>query len=154
SPLAWAAQPAAVDSAWILQRLARPAPVSTPFVELRGSAMLKAPLRIEGEYARPDGDTLVRVVRFPYAETATIRGGEATIARGSRSRTFALSRAPELVGLQASFGALLAGDAAALERDYRIEAKGRREHWTLMLVPRQASLAASVHDITLRGRGA
>lgn len=150
-----AAPPAAVDSAWILDRLARPAPVSTPFVELRGSALLKAPLRIEGEYARPDEATLVREVRAPYAETTTIRDGEATIAReGRRARSFALSRAPELAGLQASFGALLAGDAAALERDYRIEASGSRQDWTLVLRPRQAALAASVSDITLRGRGA
>lgn len=153
--LSSAAQPAAVDSAWILERLARPAPVRTPFVELRGSALLKAPLRIEGEYARPDDETLVREVRAPYAETTTIRGGEATIAReGRRPRTFALSRAPELAGLQASFGALLAGDAAALGRDYGIEASGAREDWTLVLVPREAALATSVRDITLRGRGA
>lgn len=144
-----------VEAAWILQRLARPAPVSTPFVELRGSALLKAPLRIEGEYARPDDGTLVREVRAPYAETTTIRGGEATIAReGRRPRSFSLSRAPELAGLQASFGALLAGDAAALGRDYRIQASGRREDWSLVLVPRDAALAASVQDITLRGRGA
>ena len=150
-----AAPPAAVDSAWILEKLARPAPVSTPFVELRGSAMLKAPLRIEGEYARPDEATLVREVRAPYAETTTIRDGEATIAReGRRPRSFALSRAPELAGLQASFGALLAGDAAALERDYRIDADGSRQDWTLVLTPRAAALAASVSDITLRGRGA
>jgi hypothetical protein len=129
--------------------------VRTPFVELRGSAMLKAPLRIEGEYARPDATTLVREVRVPYAETTTIRGGEATIARGDRRpRTFALSRAPELAGLQASFGALLAGDAAALQRDYRISAGGSREDWTLVLVPRDATLAANVRDITLHGRGA
>lgn len=150
-----AAPPAAVDSAWILEKLARPVPVSTPFVELRGSAMLKAPLRIEGEYARPDEATLVREVRAPYAETTTIRDGEATIAReGRRPRSFALSRAPELAGLQASFGALLAGDAAALERDYRIDADGSRQDWTLVLTPRAAALAASVSDITLRGRGA
>lgn len=154
-----AAQPAAVEGAvepaWILGRLARPAPVSTPFVELRGSAMLKAPLRIEGEYARPDEHTLVRRVRAPYAETTTIRQGEATIAReGRRPRTFALSRAPELAGLQASFGALLAGDADALARDYRISARGSRQDWILVLAPREAALAASVRDITLRGRGA
>ena len=150
-----AAQPAAVDPAWILERLARPAPVSTPFVELRGSALLKAPLRIQGEYARPDDDTLVRRVQAPYAETTTIRHGEATIARdGRRPRTFALSRAPELAGLQASFGALLAGDADALARDYRIESRGSREDWTLVMQPRAPALAASVRDITLRGRGA
>lgn len=150
-----AAQPAAVDPAWILERLARPAPVSTPFVELRGSAVLKAPLRVEGEYARPDDDTLVRQVRAPYVETTTIRAGEATIAReGRRPRSFALSRAPELAGLQASFGALLAGDADALARDYRISAQGSRQDWVLVLAPRGAAMAKSVRDITLRGRGA
>ena len=53
----------AVDASWILARLARPAPTRTDFVELRGSPLLKAPLRIEGEYRRPDDDTLVRAVR-------------------------------------------------------------------------------------------
>lgn len=127
----------------------------TPFVELRGSAMLKAPLRIEGVYARPDADTLVRDVRAPYVETTTIRGGQATIVRGNRApRSFALSRAPELAGLQASFGALLAGDATALAQGYRTTASGSRADWTLVLVPRDAALAATLRDITLRGRGA
>lgn len=127
----------------------------TPFIELRGSAMLKAPLRVEGEYLRPDADTLVREVRAPYTETTTIRGGRATIVRGNRApRSFALSRAPELAGLQASFGALLGGDAAALGKDYRITASGTRADWTLVLAPRDAALAASVRHITLRGRGA
>ncbi|MBJ7575694.1 LolA-related protein [Luteimonas sp. MC1828] len=153
--LSSAAQPAAVDSGWILARLARPAPMRTPFVEVRGSAMLKAPLRIEGVYARPDADTLVREVRAPYAETTTIRGGRATIVRGTRApRSFALSRAPELAGLQASFGALLGGDTAALGQSYRTTASGSREDWTLVLVPRDAALAATLRDITLRGRGA
>ncbi|WP_221441915.1 MULTISPECIES: LolA-related protein [unclassified Luteimonas] len=127
----------------------------TPFVEVRGSAMLKAPLRIEGVYARPDADTLVREVRAPYVETTTIRGGRATIVRGSRApRSFALSRAPELAGLQASFGALLGGDTAALGQSYRTTASGSREDWTLVLAPRDPALAATLRDITLRGRGA
>lgn len=153
-----AADPVAGDAGlagWILSKLARPAPMRTPFVELRGSALLKAPLRLQGEYRRPDADTLVREVRAPYAETTTIRAGEVAIARnGGRARTFSLSRAPELAGLQASFGALLSGDRALLERHYRIAADGVRQQWTLTLVPRDARLAAKVRDIVLRGRGA
>src|SRR5690606_13065430 len=61
---------------------------------------------------------------------------------------------PELAGLQASFGALLAGDAEALARDYRISAEGTRQDWVLVLAPRDAAMAESVRDITLRGRGA
>ena len=144
-----------VDAAWILQALARPAPMRTAFVELRGSPMLKAPLRIEGEYQRPDGDTLVRTVRAPYAETTTLRQGEATIARaGKAPRKFSLSRVPELAGLQASFGALLSGDRASLEKHYRLAPQGTRQHWTLLLTPKDAKLQASVRDITLHGRGA
>ncbi|KAF1710886.1 fatty acyl CoA synthetase [Pseudoxanthomonas sacheonensis] len=146
---------AAVDADWILQKLARPAPVRTAFVELRGSAMLKAPLRIEGEYQRLDKDTLVRAVRSPYVETTTLRNGEATIARAGKSpRKFALSRVPELAGLQASFGALLSGDRALLEKHYRLTPQGTRQQWTLLLAPLDAQMKSSVRDITLYGRGA
>ncbi|MET0717223.1 MAG: LolA-related protein [Pseudoxanthomonas sp.] len=150
-----AAAAAPVDAAWILQKLARPAPMRTSFVELRGSPMLKAPLRIQGEYQRPDDATLVRAVRSPYAETTTLRNGEATIARaGKAPRKFSLSRVPELAGLQASFGALLSGDRALLEKHYRLVPQGTRQQWTLVMAPRDAQVKASVRDITLYGRGA
>lgn len=153
APEAGAAAP--VDAGWILQKLARPAPMRTAFVELRGSPMLKAPLRIEGEYQRPDQDTLVRVVRSPYAETTTLRNGEATIARaGKMPRKFSLSRVPELAGLQASFGALLSGDRSSLEKHYRLTPQGTRQQWTLVLAPLDAQMKSSVRDITLYGRGA
>lgn len=144
-----------VDAGWILDKLARPAPMRTPFVELRDSPMLKAPLRIEGLYARPDEDTLVREVRAPYAETTTLRAGEASIARDGRApRRFSLSRAPELASLQASFGAMLSGDRAALEQAYRIDTRGTRQRWTMTLAPKDAQLAVRVRDIVLHGRGA
>ncbi|MCW5581527.1 MAG: fatty acyl CoA synthetase [Luteimonas sp.] len=143
-----------VDSDAILRALARPAPAATDFLEVRDSPMLKAPLRLAGEYRRPDAGTLVREVRTPYAETTTLRAGEATIERaGKPSRTFSLSRAPELAALQSSFGALLAGDTGALHEHYRVEAGGTRERWVLQLSPRDATLAARLHGITLHGRG-
>ena len=92
-PGAAAATPASrADAEWILARLARPAPMRTGFVELRGSALLKAPLRLTGEYRRPDRDTLVREVRAPYAETTTLRDGDVRIDRdGRRAWTMALT---------------------------------------------------------------
>ncbi|MBW8851548.1 MAG: fatty acyl CoA synthetase [Xanthomonadales bacterium] len=147
------AQGVAAD--WVLAALARPAPVRTDFVELRGSPLLKAPLRLSGEYRRPDADTLVREVRSPYRETTTLRAGEATIARdGKTPRTFSLSRVPELAGLQSSFGALLAGDRVGIERSYAVTAAGTRERWTLTLAPKDKALAARVRDIVLYGQGA
>ncbi len=150
----------AVEAGWILDKLARPAPMRTAFVELRESRLLKNPLRLSGEYRRPADDVLVREVRVPYAETTTIvsnkaGAGEATIERAGKSpRTFSLSRAPELAALQASFGALLSGDRAGLAEHYSIDSDGTRQRWTLTLVPRRAELAAQLRDIVLYGRGA
>lgn len=132
----------------------------TGFVELRGSPLLKAPLRISGEYQRPRADTLVRQVHAPYTETTTIvaaanGAGEVTIARaGKTPRRFSLSRAPELAALQQSFGALLAGDRMQLERHYTLAPQGTQAQWTLALTPKDATLAKQVQAITLYGRGA
>jgi Outer membrane lipoprotein carrier protein LolA-like len=144
-----------VESDWILRALARPAPMRTAFVEVRDSPLLKQPLRLSGEYRRPSNDTLVREVRAPYREITTLRAGEASIARdGKPPRTFSLSRVPELAGLQSSFGALLAGDRAQIERVYRVGAQGDRTRWTLTLTPKDKALAARVRDIVLYGQGA
>ena len=157
APCAWSQGGVASDALQgdaVLRALARPAPAATAFVEVRDSPMLKAPLRLAGEYRRPDADTLVREVRAPYAETTTLRAGEATVERaGKPPRRFALSRAPELAALQSSFGALLAGDTKALHDHYRVEAGGTRERWVLQLVPRDAKLAARLRGIALHGRG-
>ena len=142
------------DADWILRALAQPVPTRTDFVELRGSPMLKAPLRLQGEYRRPDNATLVREVRVPYVETTTLRQGQASIARpGKPVRNFALSRAPELAQLQAGFGALLSGDRAVLETQYRLVPQGTRQQWTLLLAPVDTKLKSQLHDITLHGRG-
>lgn len=150
---------AAADPAVILPRLAQPVPARTDFVEVRGSALLKAPLRVSGEYRRPDASTLVREVRAPYAETTTIRTGaqpgqgEVSIARvGKPAKKFSLSRAPELVALQASFGALLGGDRAALEQHYRLSAQGTRRQWTIAMTPKDPKVAARIREIVLLGR--
>lgn len=144
-----------VEPGWILARIARPAPSRTGFVELRDSKLLKAPLRIAGEYRHPDAATLVREVRTPYAETTTIRAGEAVIARAGKSpQRVSLARVPELAALQASFGALLDGDRERLQRHYTLRSEGTRQHWRLALAPKDAALARRVRAIVLHGRGA
>lgn len=153
-PVAADTPPTTVEPAWILAKIARPAPSRTAFVELRDSKLLKAPLRITGEYRHPDASTLVREVRTPYAETTTIRAGEAVIERtGKTPRKVSLARVPELAALQASFGALLAGDRAQLEQHYSVHSEGTRQHWRLALTPTDAALARRVRAIVLHGRG-
>jgi hypothetical protein len=146
--------PSRVDSDWILSKLVQPAPARTSFVELRGSKLLKKPLRLQGEYLRPDADTLVRKVAVPYAETTTIRAGEVEIARaGKAPRRFSLARVPEMAGLQSSFGALLSGDRRALEQRYSLHTQGTRQRWTMTLTPKDAAMREKIQTITLYGRG-
>lgn len=146
--------PATVETGWILSKLAQPAPMRTSFVEVRSSRLLKNPLRLSGEYRRPDDQTLVREVRAPYVETTTLRGDQASIARGGKpARTFSLSRAPQLAGMQAGFAALLRGDAAGIGRDFSLATQGTRAQWQMQMTPKQAALRQYVRDITLYGRG-
>ena len=140
---------------WILQAVARPAPSRTVFVEVRESPMLKQPLRLQGEYRRETDGRLVRQVHAPYAETTTLAAGEAVVERAGRApRRIALSQVPELMAVQAGFGALLAGDRELLRQTYDVEAGGTREQWTLRLLPRDPRLARSLARIDLYGRGA
>lgn len=155
--LAPACAPAATGPGadWILQAVARPAPSRTVFVELRESPMLRQPLRLQGEYRRETDGRLVRQVHAPYAETTTLAAGEAVVERAGRApRRIALSQVPELMAVQAGFGALLAGDRELLRTTYEVEAGGTREQWTLRLVPRDPRLARSLARIDLYGRGA
>lgn len=148
------AQASSIDSDWILSRLARPAPMQTSFVELRSSRLLKKPLRISGQYRRPDENTLVREVHTPYAEVTTIGQGQVSIARGNgQIRRVPLSRVPQLAGIQASFGALLAGDAATIKRSFALETRGSREAWQMRMIPNEAAMKQHLQDITLHGRG-
>ncbi len=148
-----AAPPETLDVGQVLQRLARPVPVSTEFVELRGSALLKTPLRVQGHYRRPDAQTLVREVSAPYRETTTLQGDQGVLEReGKAPRRFALSRVPELAGLKSGFGALLAGDRALLEQHYRISGQGQLQSWALTLQPKDAAVARQVRELRLYGR--
>lgn len=128
-------------------------PSTTPFVELRESPLLDAPLRVTGEYRRPAVDVLVRVVQAPHPEKTTLRDGTIEIERNGKVRRFALSRAPELAGLRAGFGALLGGDRATLARHFDIDADGTRRDWTLTLAPTDAALAERLRRIVLHGHG-
>jgi len=95
----------------------------------------------------------VREVRAPYAETTTIRNGEATIAREGRApRRFSLARVPELAALQGGFGALLSGDRAAIQSQYTLEAVGAPGSWMLVMRPRDPRAASRLESIVLRGR--
>ncbi|MCD8455418.1 fatty acyl CoA synthetase [Xylella taiwanensis] len=143
------------DVTWILKTLAHPVSVSIPFLELHRSALLKTRLRVQGYYRWLDAQTLVREVTVPYHEVTTLRNGEVILERdGKARRRFDLSRAPELAALYTGLSALLSGNRALLERNFRVRAEGTQDVWQLHLAPLEATLAQQVREVRLYGRGA
>jgi hypothetical protein len=92
---------AAPDAAQLIAGLAREAPASIAFAEVRFSSLLREPLIVSGNLAYGGPGNLERQVTHPYRETTTVRGESARIEReGEDPRTLALKNAPELNGLE------------------------------------------------------
>jgi hypothetical protein len=153
-----ATRAAALDADALVARLARPAPASIAFTEVRLSPLLRAPLIVSGELEFSGPTSLDRHVRQPYREDTAIRGESVRVEReGEPPRSFGLKRAPELRGLLTGFSSLLTGDAAGLRRSFEVQADGTEESWALQLVPldprarrRLQKMAIVGHDVTPR----
>lgn len=150
-----AAALAAPDPDALLQRLTRPAPATTTFVEVHFSPLLSRPLIVSGELQYDGPDSLGRTVQKPYSEHTQIHGDEVSITRGSgKPRIFSLQRAPELKTLLTSFTALLGGNRAQLERSFNLNVEGDDAHWSIGLTPRDDRVSQRVTRITVTGQGA
>ena len=138
----------------LMRKLAEVPAARAGFVETRSSALLSAPLVVEGTLAWQRPDRLVREVREPYRETSVIEGATMTLTRpGAAARTLAL---PDGVprALVEALRATLAGDLASLRRHFALAVHGSIERWTLTLSPRDPALGALIGRIDFAGRGA
>ncbi|MGC1457291.1 MAG: LolA-related protein [Steroidobacteraceae bacterium] len=139
----------------LVQRLARPAPATTPFVEVHFSPLLSRPLMVSGELEYDGPDALARTVDKPYSEHTRIQGDTVTVTRGSgKPRIFSLQRAPELKILLSSFAALLGGDRQQLEQGFTLALSGDEAHWSLALTPRDSRVSQLVSHIVVSGAAA
>lgn len=154
TPAMTLAQPAALDAGSLIQRLARPAPATIAFTEVRFSPLLRAPLVVSGELEYSGPSSFDRRVERPYRESTQIRGDSVRVEReGEQTRSFALKRAPELRGLLSGFAGLLAGDRAALEREFEITVMGDEQRWKMLLTPVDKRARARLETIRVDGRG-
>lgn len=136
----------------ILQRLARPAPSSTPFIEARFSALLSRPLVVSGELQYLGPGSLVRSVQKPYRERSEIHGNVVSVSRGDASpQHFSLEQAPQMRSLVTSFSALLAGDIATLRGTFALDLHGSESDWTIGLTPLDPRVHESIRSILVTG---
>jgi hypothetical protein len=143
---------AALDTQALIRRLAKPAPASIDFTEIRFSPLLQQPLVVSGTLGYSGPAALDRHVIHPYREDTEIRGESVKVTRaGEPVRSFALKRAPELQGLLKAFTALLAGDQTEVEKDFTVMAMGDETAWQLILTPRDARARRRVKQVEIDG---
>ena len=144
---------AALDTQALIRRLAKPAPASIGFTEIRFSPLLEQPIVVSGTLGYSGPAALDRHVTRPYREDTEIRGESVKVTReGEPARSFALKRAPELQGLLQAFTALLSGDQTEVEKDFTVAAAGDEASWQLLLTPRDTRARRRVKHVEVVGR--
>jgi hypothetical protein len=135
----------------LLQLLAARRHGHVTFTEMQHLAMLERPLESSGELLYDAPDRLEKRTLKPKAQTLILEHGVLTARRGQRTHVMELRDYPQVVPFVESIRATLAGDRAALERFFRVQFDGTLAHWTLLLVPVDATLAGTVKDIRIEG---
>jgi hypothetical protein len=157
--MTWAVQAGETGAAGIhadklVARLARPAPATIAFAEVRFSALLKQPTVVGGELSYTDATMLDRRVTHPYIETTEIRGESVRVVReGEAVRSFGLKRAPELKGLLSGFTALLSGNVTTIRQEFMLAASGTDDAWRLTLTPVDTRVRKRLQQILIEGSG-
>lgn len=142
------------DADALIARLAKPAPASIEFTEVRFSRLVREPLIVSGELGYSGPTSLDRRVTTPYRENTSIRGESVKVEReGEKPRSFALKHAPELRGLLTGFSAMLSGDAAALRQTFTVEFSESGDDWTLKLSPKDTKAKRRLQRMDVVGTG-
>ncbi len=122
------------------------------FTEERHVNGFDAPMRTSGELYFKAPDVFERRAVKPAAESMVVHGNQMTLARGSTKRTMALDAAPEAQAIVGAIRGTLTGDAATLDRHFKVGLSGKADEWLLDLQPLDAQLQANVRNVQMRGK--
>jgi len=121
------------------------------FTEVQQLAILDQPLHSSGELLYDAPDRLEKRTLKPRPEDLLLEHGRLTIERDHHRRSVSLAEFPQAVPFIESVRATLAGDRAALERYFTLDFSGDLGHWTLELIPTDATMRRSVRRILIAG---
>jgi len=123
------------------------------FTERKSIAMLEEPVDSSGELFYTAPDRMEKRTLKPKPESMILDGDTLVLERGRRKHRLKLQDSPELGVFIDSIRSALAGDRAALERNYTLSLEGQADDWTLELVPVDEKLLAVVTRIRIAGAG-
>ena len=133
------------------------------FVEKKSIAMLTAPLESSGELIYKAPDYLEKRTIKPKPESMILDHDSLVIERGKQQSfpmnsdgsyqkyQLQLQNYPELAVFIDSIRGTLAGDVAALKKNYQLRLHGSAEKWTLSLIPTNKKMLAIVQSIKIAG---
>ena len=121
------------------------------FVETKSIAILDQPVESSGELFYSAPNRLEKRTLKPQRETMLVDGGALLIERGRKKHRLQLQDYPELAAFIDSIRGTLAGDRAALERNYKLSLDGSAARWTLQLLPTNKKMQAVVKHIRITG---
>ena len=143
------------DDAKLAERIARlraQGALEREFVETKQLALLAAPLESRGVMAFTPPDRLRWEIREPEPSLLEVAGDVVRLSKpGAKTRRLDLASEPGARGLVDAVRLLLAGELAALRRDYELELSENGAHWRLSLTPRAAPLRRIVARLELTG---
>lgn len=146
-----AAAHAAFDLDELMRLLASHPGGKVRFVETKYLAVLDKPLVARGEMTYTPPGKLEKRTLSPKQETLLLERDVLTLERDKQKLSISLARQPEALAFVDSIRGTLAGDRAALERNYSLHLAGQTDKWVLTLLPRDQKIAAFVQRITVRG---
>ena len=121
------------------------------FVETKTIALLDKPVVSSGEMNYQPPARLEKRTLKPKQEYMVLDGDNLRLERGKQVFSIRLSEQPEALAFVDSLRGTLAGDKAALEKNYKLRLTGSEEKWTLDLLPDDQRIAAFVVRITFGG---
>jgi len=131
--------------------LAKERPARAAFQERKFMKLLDRPLDSSGELVFTPPARLEKRTLRPRPESVVVDGDRVTIERNGKTRTVTLHEQPAVAALVDSIRSTLAGDLAALTRDYSVSLDGTNGRWRLVLRPLDASVASLVERVEIAG---
>ena len=141
----------ALDLATVTAQLAQRKGGEARFTEERFVSGFDGPLRASGTLSFAAPDRFARFTTEPRPESMVVDGNNLVLQRGGRSRQMALDAVPEVGALIEAVRGTLTGNAATLDRHFKVKVEGSAVQWTLTLVPRDARLATQVRELKISG---
>ena len=142
---------AAFDVGQLMSDLAKHKGGRAKFTEKRFLAVLDKPVVATGEMTYTPPDRLEKRTQTPKVETLTLDKDLLTIEREKQKLSINLANQPEALAFVDSIRGTLAGNRAALEKNYALHLAGSSDKWVLTLLPSDQKIATLVQRITVSG---